>query len=76
MLPALLGGTVDFGIPSVLSAAGQRERLRVLHVFGPPSQGLNGLFAPDYLGSADFARVVAEDYCRKGEMIKRLPMRR
>lgn len=111
MIPALLGGTVDFGIPSVLSAAGQRERLRVLHVFGPPNQGLNGIFAPkgtpreilqrlenacekavksekvaelakryhsapDYLGSADFARVVAEDYRRKGEMIKTLPLRR
>ena len=111
MIPALLGGTVDFGIPSVLSAAGQKERLRVLHVFGPPNQGLNGIFAPkgtprevlqrlesacekavksekvgelakryhsapDYLGSADFARVVGEDYRRKGEMIKGLPIRR
>lgn len=32
--------------------------------------------APDYLGSADFARVVAEDYRRKGELIKVLPLRR
>ena len=32
--------------------------------------------APDYLGSAAFARVVAEDYRRKGELIKTLPLRR
>lgn len=111
MLPALLGGQVDFGIPSVLSAAGQKERLRVLHVFGPPNQGLNGVFAPkgvskeilrkleaacekavkspklaelakryhsspDHLGAADFARAVADDYRRKGELIKTLPIRK
>jgi tripartite-type tricarboxylate transporter receptor subunit TctC len=46
MLPALLGGTVDFGAPSVLSVAGQRDRVRVLSVFGPPNQGLNGIYAP------------------------------
>jgi len=111
MLPALLGGQIDFGIPSVLSAAGQKERLRVLHVFGPPHQGLNGIFAPkgvskdilktlegacekavkseklaelakryhsspDYLGSADFARVVADDFRHKGELIKTLPIKK
>jgi tripartite-type tricarboxylate transporter receptor subunit TctC len=111
MLPSLLGGQVDFGIPSVLSAAGQKERLRVLHVFGPPHQGLNGVFAPkgvskevlktlenacekavksakladlakryhsspDYLGSVDFARVVANDYRIKGELIRNLAIRR
>ena len=108
MLPALLGGQIDFGIPSVLSAAGQKERLRVLHVFGPPHQGLNGIFAPkgtprsvlsvlegacekavksekladlarryhsspDYLGASGFARVVHEDFRRKGELIQSLP---
>src|SRR4051812_408940 len=46
MLPALLGGTVDFGAPSVLSIAGQGDRVRILHSFGPPHQGLNGIFAP------------------------------
>jgi tripartite-type tricarboxylate transporter receptor subunit TctC len=111
MLPALLGGQVDFGIPSVLSAAGQKERLRVLHVFPPPHQGLNGVFAPKgtpapvlqalegacekavksaklaelakryhaepaYLGAADFARAVADDYRLKGELIKTLPLRK
>jgi tripartite-type tricarboxylate transporter receptor subunit TctC len=111
LVPALLGGQVDFGIPSVLTAAGQGQRVRVLHVFGPPHQGLNGIFAPrgvprdvlntlqgacekavkspkladlakryhaspDYLGAADFARVVAEDFRRKGELIQTLPMRR
>ena len=105
MLPALLGGTVDFGAPSVLSIAGQKDRVRVLHTFGPPHQGLNGIFAPkgtpreilnaletscekavkseklaelakkyhsspDYLGSAAFAKVVADDYRRKGELIR------
>ena len=111
LAPALLGGQVDFGIPSVLTAAGQGQRVRVLHVFGPPHQGLNGIFAPkgvpqqtlkilesacekavksdklaelakryhaspDYLGAADFARVVADDFRRKGELIRTLPMRR
>ena len=111
LVPALLGGQVDFGIPSVLTAAGQGQRVRVLHVFGPPNQGLNGIFAPkgvsretletlenacekavkspkiaelakryhaspDYLGARDFARVVADDFRRKGELIKTLPMKR
>jgi tripartite-type tricarboxylate transporter receptor subunit TctC len=111
MLPALLGGQVDFGIPSVLSAAGQKDRLRVLHVFPPPHQGLNGIYAPRgtpapilkmleeacekavkspklaelarryhsepaYLGAAEFARVVADDYRLKGELIKTLPLRK
>src|SRR5437867_4465331 len=111
MVPALLGGTVDFGIPSVLSVAGQRERLRVLHIFGPPHQGLNGIFAPkgvsreilrtlegaceravksaklaelakkyhsnpDYLSAADFARIVADDYQRKGELIRSVALKR
>jgi tripartite-type tricarboxylate transporter receptor subunit TctC len=110
MVPALLGGTVDFGIPSVLSVASQRERVRILHVFGPPNQGLNGVYAPkgtpkeilktlenacekavkseklaelarryhsspDYLGSAEFARVVAEDFQRKGALIRTLPLK-
>lgn len=34
LIPALLGGQVDFGVPSVLSVTGQRDRLRVLVVFG------------------------------------------
>lgn len=63
MLPALLGGQVDFGIPSVLSAAGQKERLRVLHVFPPPNQGLNGVFAPK--GTPAPVLKTLEDACEK-----------
>ena len=63
MLPALLGGQVDFGIPSVLSAAGQKDRLRVLHVFPPPHQGLNGVFAPK--GTPAPVLKTLEDACEK-----------
>ena len=107
--PGKFSGCIDFGVPSVLSVASQRERVRILHVFGPPNQGLNGIYAPrgtprevllklesacekavksdklaelakryhsspDYLGSADFARVVAEDFQRKGALIRTLPL--